>query len=94
MATDSATPPVELRSARKVLVGSIVSDKMQKTRIVEVAWQTMHARYGKVIRRSTRLYAHDEANESHMGDKVEIIETRPLSKTKRWRVVRILEKVA
>ena len=94
MGTETAAPATEFRSARKVLVGKVVSDKMEKTRIVEVGWQTTDPRYGKVVRRSTRLYAHDEKNESHMGDKVEIIGTRPLSKTKRWRIARILGKTA
>ena len=85
---------MELRTARKLLVGSVVSDKMEKTRIVEEGWQSTDPRYGKVVRRSTRLYAHDETNESHMGDKVEITGTRPLSKTKRWRISRIVEKSA
>jgi len=93
MATES-TLPTDLRSARKLLDGVVVSDKMDKTRIVEVAWQSTHPRYGKVLRRSTRLYAHDEKNECHTGDKVEIVETRPMSKTKRWRIARILEKAS
>ena len=87
-----STPPTDLRSARKDQVGMVVSDKMDKTRIVEVAWTTTHPKYHKVQRRSTRLYAHDEKNESHTGDRVEITETRPMSKLKRWRVVKIVAK--
>ena len=86
--------PENLRSDRKSLVGSVVSAKMDKTRIVEVGWQSTHPRYGKVLRRSTRLYAHDEKNETHTGDKVEIVETRPMSKTKRWRIARVLGKAS
>jgi small subunit ribosomal protein S17 len=93
MPTESALP-MDLRTARKELVGLVVSDKMEKTRIVEVAWQSTHPRYGKVLRRSTRLYAHDEKNESHVGDKVQINGTRPISKTKRWRIAQILEKAS
>ena len=86
--------PENLRSDRKSLVGNVVSDKMDKTRVVEVGWQSTHPRYGKVIRRSTRLKAHDEKNEAKTGDKVEIVETRPMSKTKRWRIARIVEKAS
>ncbi len=88
------TPPSDLRSVRKDRVGIVVSDKMDKTRVVKVAWQTTHPRYGKVLRRATRYYAHDEKNESHVGDRVEITETRPMSKLKRWRIVQIVEKGA
>ena len=84
----------DLRSARKTRDGVVVSDKMDKTRVVLVSWQTTHARYHKVLRRTTRFHAHDEKNESHTGDRVEIMETRPLSKLKRWRIVRILEKAS
>lgn len=84
----------ELRRARKVRKGVVVSDKLDKTRVVLVAWNTTHARYNKVLHRSSRFHAHDEKNEAHTGDRVEIMETRPMSKLKRWRVVRILEKSA
>ncbi|HVO33085.1 MAG TPA: 30S ribosomal protein S17 [Elusimicrobiota bacterium] len=89
-----AEPSTELRNARKVREGVIVSDKMDKTRVVEVSWQTTHRRYHKVLRRSGRFYAHDEKNDTHTGDRVEIAETRPLSKLKRWRIVRVLEKAS
>ena len=92
METKTAVPPTDFRSARKVKEGVVVSDKMDKTRVVVVSWNTTHARYHKVMRRVTRLYAHDEKNDSHMGDRVEIMETKPLSKLKRWRVTQILEK--
>jgi small subunit ribosomal protein S17 len=86
------TPAKDLRSARKVREGMVVSDKANKTRVVVVSWQTTHPRYHKVLRHHGRFHAHDENNESHTGDRVEIMETRPLSKLKRWRVARILEK--
>ena len=72
--------------------GVVVSDKMDKTRVVVVSWNTTHARYHKVLRRSSRFHAHDEKNESHTGDRVQIVETRPMSKLKRWRIAQILEK--
>jgi len=80
------------RNARKVLQGLVVSDKMDKTVVVEVENRVKHAVYGKVIRRTSRLKAHDEANDCDIGDRVQIMETRPLSATKRWRVVEILER--
>ena len=94
MTTKAPEPPVGLRQARKLREGVVVSDKMDKTRVVRISWNTTHLRYHKVLRRAGRLYAHDEKNESHVGDKVEIMETRPLSKLKRWRVTKILEKSA
>ena len=83
---------VDERSARKVREGLVVSDKMDKTVVVSVEDRVKHALYGKVLRRSTRLKAHDEANECGVGDRVLLMETRPLSATKRWRVVEIIEK--
>ena len=83
---------VEERSARKVREGLVVSDKMDKTVVVSVEDRVKHALYGKVLRRSTRLKAHDEANSCGVGDRVLLMETRPLSATKRWRVVEIIEK--
>jgi small subunit ribosomal protein S17 len=83
---------VEDRSARKVREGLVVSDKMDKTVVVSVEDRVKHALYGKVLRRSTRLKAHDEANSCGVGDRVLLMETRPLSATKRWRVVEIIEK--
>ena len=92
MAQNTAALPHDLRQARKVRDGVVVSDKMNKTRVVKVSWNTTHPRYHKVLRRSGRFYAHDEKNESHTGDRVQIMETAPLSKLKRWRVTQILEK--
>ncbi len=80
------------RGRRKTEVGVVVSDKMDKTVVVRVERLVQHPKYGKVMRRHTKFYAHDERNECKVGDRVLIIETRPLSKLKRWRVVRILEK--
>ena len=80
------------RNTRKVREGLVVSDKMDKTVVVEVENRVKHAVYGKVMRRTSRLKAHDEANDCGIGDRVQIMETRPLSATKRWRVVEILER--
>ncbi|NDB17730.1 MAG: 30S ribosomal protein S17 [Actinobacteria bacterium] len=80
------------RGDRKVREGLVVSDKMDKTIVVAVEDKFKHSLYGKVIRRTSKLKAHDEANECGIGDRVLIMETRPLSATKRWRVVRIIEK--
>ena len=88
------TAPADERKVnrRKVREGLVVSDKMDKTVVVSVEDRVKHALYGKVLRRSTRLKAHDEANECGIGDRVLLMETRPLSATKRWRVVEIIEK--
>jgi small subunit ribosomal protein S17 len=80
------------RSTRKVREGLVVSDKMDKTVVVVVEDRVKHALYGKVLRHTARLKAHDETNECGVGDRVLIMETRPLSATKRWRVVQVLEK--
>jgi small subunit ribosomal protein S17 len=80
------------RGFRKTREGLVVSDKMDKTVVVLVEDRVKHPLYGKVIRRTSRLKAHDEANSCGVGDRVQIMETRPLSATKRWRVVEILEK--
>ena len=80
------------RGKRKTRTGRVVSDVMDKTVVVEVRDAAAHPTYGKIVRRNKRLKAHDETNESGVGDRVRIMETRPLSKTKRWRVIEILEK--
>src|SRR3954469_5679772 len=80
------------RGRRKVREGLVVSDKMDKTVVVLVEDRVKHALYGKVLRRTSKLKAHDEQNQCGVGDRVQIMETRPLSATKRWRVVEILEK--
>ncbi|MBA4186748.1 MAG: 30S ribosomal protein S17 [Planctomycetaceae bacterium] len=79
-------------TARRVLEGIVTRDKMAKTRRVEVERLVRHARYGKFVKRRTVCYAHDEKNESHLGDTVEIVESRPLSKLKRWNLVKIVKK--
>lgn len=81
-----------VRAVRKSRVGRVVSDAMDKTVVVEVRDSAPHAIYKKIVRRTARLKAHDENNEAHVGDTVRIDETRPLSKSKRWRVVEIVEK--
>ena len=82
----------ENRNLRKTRVGMVVSDKMDKTIVVAIRENVRHPVYDKVIRRTYRLKAHDENNECGIGDKVEVMETRPLSKDKRWRLVKIVEK--
>jgi small subunit ribosomal protein S17 len=82
----------ETRSYRKIREGLVVSDKMDKTVVVAVEDRVKHALYGKIIRRTTKYKAHDESNACGVGDRVRLMETRPLSATKRWRVVEILEK--
>ena len=83
---------MEERNLRKTRVGIVVSDKMNKTVVVAIEDNVKHPKYGKIIKRTLKLHAHDENNECGIGDKVEVMETRPLSKTKRWRVVEIIEK--
>jgi small subunit ribosomal protein S17 len=82
----------ETRNNRKTREGLVVSDKMDKTAVVAVIERVRHAKYGKFMMRTKRLYAHDETNDAHTGDKVRVMETRPLSKNKRWRVVEVLER--
>lgn len=86
------TADEETRTIRKVRRGRVVSDRMDKTVTVAIARLVKHPLYGKRMKRTTKFHAHDETNECAEGDLVEIMETRPLSKTKRWRVVRILER--
>jgi small subunit ribosomal protein S17 len=85
-----ATPEKTERSRRKTEIGIVTSDKMDKTRRVELERLVPHPKYGKFLKRRTVCHAHDETNQTHLGDIVEIMETRPLSKLKRWRVVRIV----
>jgi len=80
------------RAGRKVREGLVVSDKMDKTVVVAVEDRVKHSLYGKVMRRTERLKVHDEANEAGLGDRVRVMETRPLSATKRWRLVEVIEK--
>ena len=90
--TSEAEP--KQRGKRRLAVGVVTSDRMNKTRRVEIPRLVKHSRYGKYIRRRTICHVHDEQNESHAGDTVEIMETRPLSKTKHWRLVRVVTKAA
>jgi small subunit ribosomal protein S17 len=89
---EASGPGLAGRGYRKVREGLVVSDKMQKTIVVEVEDRVKHALYGKVIRRTNKLKVHDEQNVAGIGDRVQIMETRPTSATKRWRLVEILEK--
>ena len=82
----------EERTLRKVRVGMVVSDKMDKTVVIAIEDNVKHPVYGKIIKRTLKVHAHDEENVCGIGDTVEIMETRPLSKTKRWRLVEIIEK--
>ena len=80
------------RARRKVRTGVVVSDAMDKTVLVRIDRKVAHPLSGKTVRRSSKLAAHDEANDAHVGDTVRLMETRPLSKTKRWRVVEVIER--
>ncbi len=80
------------RNLRKTRVGRVVSDKMDKTVVVAIEDNVKHPKYGKIIKHTTKIHVHDEKNECGIGDKVSVMETRPLSATKRWRVVSIIEK--
>lgn len=80
------------RNLRKTRVGKVVSNKMDKTAVVAIEDNIMHPKYGKVVKRTVKFKVHDENNECNVGDKVSIMETRPLSKDKRWRLVEIIEK--
>lgn len=83
---------MEQRGVRKVLTGRVVSDKMEKTVVVAVETLVKHPMYQRIIRRTRKFKAHDEENSCRIGDKVKVMETRPLSKEKRWRVIEILER--
>lgn len=89
---DEVQNAAESRGRRKTRIGRVVSDKMVQTVVVAVESMVRHPLYGKIIRRTTRFKAHDCEDACGIGDRVEIMETRPISKEKRWRVVRILEK--
>lgn len=92
-AADASTGSEEAgRATRVSVVGVVVSDKMQKTIVVREERLIKHPRYGKYVRRYTKYKAHDEAGEAHVGDKVEIMQTRPLSKSKCWRFLRVIER--
>ena len=84
---------MEERNLRKVRVGKVVSNKMEKTIVVAIEDHVRHPKYNKIMKRTIKVHAHDEQNICSVGDKVSVMETRPLSKTKRWRLVEIIEKV-
>ena len=90
--SETTTATTAQRGFRKTREGYVISDKMNKTVTVEVEDRVQHPRYGKTIRRTTKVKAHDEANSCGVGDRVLLMETRPLSATKRWRVVQVIEK--
>ena len=93
MSTESTVEATAIvRNLRKERVGIVTSDKMNKSITVTVERRVMHPKYGKFMMRTKKLYAHDETNDANIGDKVRVMETRPLSKNKRWRVVEILER--
>jgi len=97
MAEETTTPTAadaadEARAARKSREGVVVSSKMDKTLVVAVVERVRHPKYGKFMLRTKKLYVHDEANDANAGDKVRVMETRPMSKSKRWRLVEILER--
>ena len=83
---------MEERNLRKVMVGTVTSDKMDKTVVVSVETSVSHKMYGKTVKRTYKLKAHDEKNDAKIGDTVRVMETRPLSKDKRWRLVEIMER--
>jgi small subunit ribosomal protein S17 len=89
---ETAAAPTETRTFRKVRVGRVVSDRMDKTVVVQIGHRKSHPLYKKVVQRRERFKAHDETNECKVGDLVRIMETRPLSKEKHWRVVEVVEK--
>jgi small subunit ribosomal protein S17 len=86
------TENAEVRNRRKVREGIVVSTKMDKTAVVAVIEKVRHPKYAKFVQRTKKLYAHDEANDANVGDRVRVMETKPLSKTKRWRVLDIVER--
>ena len=92
MADETTTTEAPERNARKVREGVVVSNKMDKTAVVAVIERVRHPKYGKFMMRTKKLYAHDETNDVNIGDRVRLMETRPMSKNKRWRVTEVLER--
>ena len=92
--TDSTVTPVtdETRNSRKVREGTVVSNKMNKTIVISIVDRVPHPRYSKFVARTKKLYAHDETNDAQIGDRVRVMETRPMSKQKRWRLIEVLER--
>jgi len=91
MSDTATTTAAAARGIRKTVVGEVVSDKMDKTVVVRTVSRVPHPRFGKIVKHTAKFHAHDEKNEAKTGDKVRIMETRPLSKTKRWRLVEVLK---
>ena len=91
MAETIAPEKAEARSLRKVRVGEVVSNKMDKTIVVRTVTRVPHPKFGKITKHVAKFHAHDEKNEAQIGDRVSIMETRPLSKTKRWRLIEVLK---
>ena len=92
--SDTATTtaaPARARGIRKTVVGEVVSDKMDKTVVVRTVSRVPHPRFGKIVKQTAKFHAHDENNEAKLGDKVLIMETRPLSRLKRWRLIEVLK---
>lgn len=89
---ENTVESVETRNSRKVIIGKVLSNKMEKTIVVSVERKVMHPKYGKFIKMTSKFKAHDEKNECAINDIVKLMETRPLSKDKRWRLVEIIEK--
>ena len=92
VAVDASAPVAKKRGDRKTREGMVVSDKMEKTIVVELEDRVKHPLYSKIIRRTTKVKAHDEKGDAGVGDRVQLMETRPLSATKHWRLVEVLEK--
>jgi len=92
MAEETAVQTEEVRNRRKTRTGVVSSDKMEKTVVVTIANLVRHPMYGRILKRDKKLKAHDETNDAHIGDTVEIMECRPLSKDKCWRVIRVVER--
>ncbi len=90
--TNSSTAEDAVRNARKVREGVVVSNKMNKTIVISIVERVRHPRYSKFVARTKKLYAHDETNDAKIGDRVRVMETRPMSKQKRWRLIEVLER--
>ena len=90
--TSASAVVADARNARKVREGIVVSNKMNKTIVISIVERVRHPKYAKFVSRTKKLYAHDEANDAQIGDRVRVMETRPMSKQKRWRLVEVLER--
>ncbi len=90
--TSASAVVADARNARKVREGIVVSNKMNKTIVISIVERVRHPKYAKFVSRTKKLYAHDEANDAQIGDRVRVMETRPMSKQKRWRLIEVLER--